>query len=137
MDMDSNNPIQFIDFTPSSNRFVKDNEALIYGRGTRGGKSKGTYQIRMPHIIDDAIKSGYNNVRIAVNNLTNETFVVLDKKDGVPIMDWKGVYRISNSNLVRWLETRLGLPEIGGGIIVFSDNLSRNGGYTYKIYAKE
>lgn len=138
--MEANNPIQFIDFGSTYDRSgsnVKGNEALVYGRGTRGGKSKGTYQIRMPHTLDDAFKSGFTRLRIAVNNLTNETFAVLDRTDGLLIKEWEGVYRMSNANAVRWLEARLGLPEKGGGIIVFSENLSRNGGYTYRIEAKK
>lgn len=135
--METNNSIQFIDFAPSSRSLAtKPNEALIYSRGKRSKEGKGTYQMRIPCSLHEVVKNGYCYLRIAVNNLTNETFAVLDKSEGVKIIPWDKVYRISNVNLVKWLENRLGLPKNGGGVIKFSENLSRNGGYTYRMETK-
>lgn len=78
--------------------------------------------------------------RVAVNNLTNETFLVFDRNDGLHIVlinKTKDTPTITNKQFVTWLESRFNLPKNGGGVLLFSDNLSRDGGYTYRIEAKK
>lgn len=137
--METNNPIQFIDFNSyrGGNRISltdRPNEAMIYSR-TKKGKS---YQIRLPLATIEAVQNGYVFAKLAVNNLTNETFLVFDRSEGLHIVfKTKNTPVISNRQFVVWLESRFSLPKNGGGRLVFSENLSRNGGYTYRIEASK
>lgn len=144
--MDTTNTIQFIEFPVSryggTRRKITSNEAVIYRRSKDRKSNGATFQIRLPPICKEAIDSGYDKIRVAVNNLTNETFLVLDTTEGITVSkkksDTEGKNnRLVNRPFVEWLETRFGLPKDGGGVIVFSDNLSRNGGYTYRIEPKK
>lgn len=139
-DMEHTNPIQFIDFSQrGKNGFRREpNEGVIYARNIKNGKPSGTYQLRLAPICNEATEKGYEFVRVAVNNLTNEVFFVFSEADGLIAKKYDNApSRISSRDLVMWLEERFDLPKNGGGILLFSDNLSRENGFTYKITAKK
>ena len=139
LDMNTSNPIQFLDFpTRAKRESVKFNEGVIYKRKNLN-KGMGTHQLRLPPLCMDALEAGFHYIRIAVNNLTNEVFFVFDKTDGMHVSMKKGDKnnnRIVNKPFVSWLEERFNLPEYGGGVVVFSDNLNRENGYTFKVEPK-
>lgn len=65
-------------------------------------------------------------------------FFVFSETDGLIAKKYDNApSRISSRDLVMWLEERFDLPKNGGGILLFSDNLSRENGFTYKITAKK
>lgn len=138
--MQTNNPIQFLDFAQNSKNAIGNNpnEAVIYRRNK---KTNNTFQLRLPFNVKPALDKGYVYMRVAVNNLTNEVFFVFDKAEGMRVkLDNQSksscFNRISCRDFIVWLEDRFNLPKDGGGVIVFSDNLSRENGYTYKVEPK-
>lgn len=137
-DMNTSNPIQFLDFTQRSKSVasINPNEAVIYRRNK---STNNTFQIRLPYKVKPILDEGYVYVRVAVNNLTNEVFFVFDKTEGMKIMidnSKSSFVRISCRDFIVWLEDRFNLPKNGGGVVVFSDNLSREEGYTFKVEPK-
>lgn len=143
-DMNTTNTIQFIEFPQNhgSRRKMVPNEGVIYKRTPEKSKNGGAHQIRLPLVCKEAIDAGYDKIKVAVNNLTNEVFLVFDKTDGLHVNQKSGDTegknnRIVSRHFIEWLENRFGLPSDGGGVVVFSENLSRNNGYTYKIEPKK
>lgn len=111
---------------------------FVIAKGYKFRKPSGTYQLRLAPICNEATDKGYEFVRVAVNNLTNEVFFVFSETDGLIAKKYDNApSRISSRDLVMWLEERFDLPKNGGGILLFSDNLSRENGFTYKITAKK
>lgn len=143
-DMNTTNTIQFIEFPQNhgSRRKMVPNEGVIYKRTPEKSKNGGAHQIRLPLVCKEAIDAGYDKIKVAVNNLTNEVFLVFDKTDGLHVNQKSGDTegknnRIVSRHFIEWLENRFGLPSDGGGVVVFSKNLSRTDGYTFKIEPKK
>lgn len=134
--MNPTNPIQFLDFETKRTSILSanPNDCAIYKRSA----TNKTYQLRFPKNCESAIESGFNYLRVAINNLTNEVFFVLSKDEGLPIGKQKNApYRVTNRELVIWLEERFSLPKNGGGVLTFSENLDRAGGFTYRVIPKK
>lgn len=88
--MEANNPIQFIDFdiSPRCGKKIDADVAVIYSRNS----SSNTYYLRLPSKLNDVLGKGeYKYIRVAVNNLTNEVFFVLDKENGMPLRNKTGL----------------------------------------------
>lgn len=127
------NTIQFWDLqSPVRGKSLYLDKGVIYRRT----QSSMAWMLRLPERMKAAYANGFKYLQVASNSLTGEIFFVLSKSKGLEIKHQSGSKTgivVSNKMLITRLESELGLPKDGGGILDFSDNLDRKDGYTFRV----